>query len=85
MAFFTQCGVLQILVSPSGILCSVFFSFLLMLSKKIEGLGWRNRKIDERNDTGDQKKRIKKRRKCDILWEAGEWGGGGAELGLNHR
>lgn len=40
------------------------------------GLRLRNGKIDEKNGTVDQKKQIKKRRKCDSEWEVvgGGWG-----------
>lgn len=40
---------------------------LLSLSKKIEGLGWRTGKIDERKGTGDQSEQIKKLRMCDMF------------------
>lgn len=61
-------------VSPSsGTWCRVVVFFdlcgeisLLLLSKKIEGLVWRNRKIDERNGTGDQNQTNQKLRMCDM-------------------
>lgn len=56
----------------------------MFLSEKTDGLGWRNRKINERSGTGDQKKQMEKHRKCDMLWEVGVGGPGAAELGLNH-
>lgn len=51
---------------------SNFFAFVfgggrpLSLAEKIEGLGRRNGKIDERNGAGEQKKQIKKLRMCDM-------------------
>lgn len=65
-------------MSPfSGAWSSVPFFFggeisPLLLSKKIEGLEWRNRKIDEMNGTGDQNKQIKSLG-CVTCWGALSW------------
>lgn len=62
----------DVLVSPfSGVRCRVFaFVFgggrPLSLAEKIEGLGRRDGKIDERNGAGEQEKQIKKLRMCDM-------------------
>lgn len=38
----------------------------MSLAEKIEGLGRRDGKIDERNGAGEQEKQIKKLRMCDM-------------------
>ena len=50
----------------------------MSLAEKIEGLGRRNGKTDERNGSGEQKKQIKKLRVCDMSG-SGEGGRVGIE------
>lgn len=77
MAFFTQCSVLQILVSPSGILCSVFFFSLweislLVLSKRIEGF-----RMEEQEDRWKEWHRWPEETNQEVWHIVGGGGSGG--------